>query len=151
MVVCWIIWSFQLRKKLRPPVECWIRLINFNFSILHYCEWLNFRGNQFFVVFVKGSFHEFKYPRNNNFLYDFWRKIKWPRILNNTNELFSLNRQKLVPTKIKPSVLFLFTFTITYKCSFGFILNTVYKVYTVYHQIQYIILIITIIKRISSR
>ena len=68
-----------------------------------YSGWLNFRGVLIFVVFVEGSIHEFQYPRNCNFLYELWRKIPYPRILNPLNGWILSNPRKLVPTKIKPS------------------------------------------------
>ena len=71
--------------------------------LIYYCGWLNFRGVPIFVVFVEGPSHEFQNPRISDFLYELWRKILWPRILNPTNVSFSFNPRKLVPTKIKPS------------------------------------------------
>ena len=68
-----------------------------------HCGWLNFRGVPIFVVFVEGPVHEFKYPRNSDFLYELWRKILWPRISNPMNVWFLFNPRKLVPTNIKPS------------------------------------------------
>ena len=74
-----------------------------------YCEWLIFRGVPIFVVFVEGPIHEFQYPWISDSLYELWRKILWPRIMNPTNVSFSVNPQKLVPTKLKPSTVFLYT------------------------------------------
>ena len=68
-----------------------------------YCGWLKFRGVPIFVVFVEGPIHEFQYPWNGNFLYELWKKILWPQILNPTNVSFFFNPRKLVPTKMKPS------------------------------------------------
>ena len=84
-----------------------------------YSGWLKFRGVPIFVVFMEGPIHEFKYPRNFNFLYELLNKILWPRILNPTNVLFLFNPRKLVPTKIKPSTvyclkIFIFTHGISY-------------------------------------
>ena len=72
-----------------------------------YCGWLKFRWVPIFVVFVEGPNHEFQYPRNGNFLYELWKKILWPRILNPTNVSFLFNPRKLVPTKIKPSTVYI--------------------------------------------
>ena len=72
-----------------------------------YCGWLKFRGVPIFVVFVEGPNHEFQYPRNGNFLYELWKKILWPQILNPTNVSFLFNPRKLVPTKIKPSTVYI--------------------------------------------
>ena len=73
-----------------------------------YCGWLKFHGVLIFVVFVGGSIHEFHYPWKGNFLYELWKKILWPQILNLTNVSFLFNPQKLVPTKIKPYIVILF-------------------------------------------
>ena len=56
-----------------------------------YCGWLKFRGVPIFVIFVEGPVHEFQCPRNSNFLYEFWKKTLWPRILNPTNVSFLFN------------------------------------------------------------
>ena len=82
-------------------VNTWIFLIK-DRGILH-CEWLNFSGVPIFLVFVEGLIHEFQCPPINDFLYELWRKVLWPQILNPTNVSFSFNPWKLVPTKIKPS------------------------------------------------
>ena len=65
--------------------------------------------------------HEFQYPRNSDFLYELWRQIPWPRILNPTNVWFLFNPRKLVPTKIKPSTVFVCCFyhkgpALSHKC-----------------------------------
>ena len=72
-------------------------------TIFIYCGWLKFHGVTIFVVFVEGLIHKFQYSRNGNFLYELWKKILWPRILNPTNVSFFINLRKLVLMKIKPS------------------------------------------------
>ena len=62
----------------------------------------------FFMVFLVGPIHECQCPRINDFLYELWRKIRWPQILNPTNVSFSFNPRKLVPTKIKPSTVIVY-------------------------------------------
>ena len=50
--------------------------------------WLKFRGLPIFMVFMEGPIQEFQYPQNDNFLYDLWKKMLWPRISNPTNVIF---------------------------------------------------------------
>ena len=82
------------------------KMMMYNGYVHCYCGWLNFRGVPIFVVFVEGSTHEFQYPRNGDFLYELWREILCPRILNPSSERVLSNPRKLVPTKIKPSTVF---------------------------------------------
>ena len=77
-----------------------------------YCWWLKFRGVPIFMVFVEGPIYEFQYPRKSNFLYELWKKLLWPRMLNPSNVSFLFNPRKLVPTKIKPSTVCQGTFEI---------------------------------------
>ena len=69
---------------------------------------IKFHGVPIFVVFIEDTTHEFQYPGNGNFLYKWWKKILWPRILNPTNVSYLFNPRKLVCTKIKPSIVHLF-------------------------------------------
>ena len=41
------------------------------------------------VVFVEGLIHEFQYSWISDYLYELWRKILWPRILNHNKISFS--------------------------------------------------------------
>ena len=56
---------------------------------------LKFHGVPILVVFVEGPIHEFQYPRNGNFLYELWKKILYPRILNPTNVSFFVQSTKI--------------------------------------------------------
>ena len=56
-----------------------------------------------FLCFRRIPIHEIYYQRKSYFLYELWRQMLWPRILNPTNVWCLLNPLKLLPTKIKPS------------------------------------------------
>ena len=100
------------------------------YCLLRYCGWLNFHGVPIFIVFAKGPIQEFQCPWNSNFLYELWRKILLPHILNPTNMSFLFNARKLVPTNIKPSTVHLYGFwlgeTWQEECTLGTCIKFVY-------------------------